>query len=360
MKITYISLYYRKDRVTGANKRFDEVGQLLQSIHGADLSVVVTDGNQPAWIDRAQVKTFSSFQTLLQRMLVYVKLTLWLLFQPKSIVYTDFMPVPILGLRKHSHYQLIHDLRSFTKFSRSVVGKLSSFAQTLELRLCENIVCVSEFTKKELIELCGISKEKIVVSYNGVHDFKITKDVNKNLKRDLDVLYVATFEERKNHIALIKALGIINKPLKVVLIGRDLGLRDFVLAEAKFVSERVEGLEIEFIDSVSEADLERYYLRSNVFVSPALYEGFGMPVIEGMNYGCKVACSDIEVFREVAAEAASYFDPGDPKSIAIEIQNQLESGNRPSLANASNIKRFHWGSIAQTLNDRFQDSWKKI
>jgi glycosyltransferase involved in cell wall biosynthesis len=66
-------------------------------------------------------------------------------------------------------------------------------------------------------------------------------------------------------------------------------------------------------------ELLQLYARAQAFVYPSTFEGFGMPVLEAMAAGIPVACSDIPPLREVAGEAALFFDPTDEDAIAIAL-----------------------------------------
>ena len=55
-----------------------------------------------------------------------------------------------------------------------------------------------------------------------------------------------------------------------------------------------------------------------VFISPSLYEGFGMPIIEAEAAGLTIACSNILVFREVANNKCIFFDPQTLKIYIIQ------------------------------------------
>jgi glycosyltransferase involved in cell wall biosynthesis len=53
------------------------------------------------------------------------------------------------------------------------------------------------------------------------------------------------------------------------------------------------------------------YEHASAFIYPSLYEGFGIPPLEAMSYGCPVVCSKTSSIPEVVGDAGEYFDPGD-------------------------------------------------
>ena len=63
---------------------------------------------------------------------------------------------------------------------------------------------------------------------------------------------------------------------------------------------------------------------AEALVFPSTFEGFGMPVLEAMAAGVPVACSDIPPLREVAGDAALFFDPYSPERIADGIRRVLD------------------------------------
>lgn len=78
--------------------------------------------------------------------------------------------------------------------------------------------------------------------------------------------------------------------------------------ELSFISEKsMDGRVIH--TEGSDAELANAYKFASVFVYPSLYEGFGIPLLEAMHYGCPILASSTSCFPEIAAEAALYFDP---------------------------------------------------
>ena len=105
-----------------------------------------------------------------------------------------------------------------------------------------------------------------------------------------------------------------------------------------------------FLGWVSPADLEGLYALASCFVFPSLYEGFGLPVLEAMERGVPVACSNRGSLAEVAGGAARLFDPESPRSIAEAIEALLsDPAERERLAHAgrANAARFTWAETAR-------------
>src|SRR5205807_5399520 len=74
----------------------------------------------------------------------------------------------------------------------------------------------------------------------------------------------------------------------------------------------------------STQELDSLYALADCLVLPTLHEGFGLPVLEAMARSVPVICSDIPALREVAGEAALYFNPRDPRQIAMRIADAIE------------------------------------
>ena len=71
-----------------------------------------------------------------------------------------------------------------------------------------------------------------------------------------------------------------------------------------------------FTGPVDDADLDALYGGAYAFVSASLFEGFGLPGLEAMNFGLPLAVSNIPVFNEIYQNGAIYFDPSNPEDIA--------------------------------------------
>ena len=73
----------------------------------------------------------------------------------------------------------------------------------------------------------------------------------------------------------------------------------------------------------TDEQLITLYKTARAFVAPSRYEGFGIPIIEAFSCGCPCATSDSSCFPEIAGEAAVYFDPDSPESMAEALRKIL-------------------------------------
>jgi glycosyltransferase involved in cell wall biosynthesis len=156
------------------------------------------------------------------------------------------------------------------------------------------------------------------------------------------VLCVGAKRPHKNQEVLLRALPLLPEDVVAVLVGHpesyDAELRS--LATELSVADRVR-----FLDYIADRDLEGLWRIADCAAFPTLGEGFGLPVLEAMQRGVPLACSDIPVLREVGAELPFYFDPRDERSAAAAISAALQDGSRTEAGRAR-AATFTWERAA--------------
>ena len=350
MNIYYCSLYYINCFSSGANKRFDELGKRLLIEHRSNFKCIVTVDNKPAWCPIEQCVFIPSYSSKLQRIISWLYLSIKMLTLPAGIFINDFMPIPLFSGR-HKHMQTIYDLRNFEGYGRGGLGAVTGYFQKRQLSSANKIITISDFTSEAIQKFCSVDQENIIVSYCGLCEQRV--DVSQHI-RDIDILYVATFEKRKNHKRLMEAIKLFDYSLNVTFVGSDNGLKQEMVDLASSLQSR--GHSIRFLEQVSENELREVYCRSKVFCFPSLYEGFGMPLVEAYQFGCNVVCSDIAIFREVTMNKGSYFDPcseqdiKDKLRIALEMNVLEDSSLREEI-----VKRYSWDSIFRSFKAQILD-----
>jgi glycosyltransferase involved in cell wall biosynthesis len=239
---------------------------------------------------------------------------------------------------------LIHDVRQFTQY-RKYQNTILTYLYYANLSIQCNIITVSNFTKNEILKLCSKSKN-IIVSPNGI---KSNTLIDYATPKDIDILYIATFESRKNHLFLIdviKSITITHPDIKVILIGRDLGTKQKVINK---ISELKLKKNISIVNKCSQSEIDRFYLRSKVLVNPSKYEGFGMPLLEALSYKINVVCSDILPFKEICGSHCMYCKLDDVLSFKENIIKAL--CKNPISEDHLKIfqKNYSWVTIALNL-----------
>jgi glycosyltransferase involved in cell wall biosynthesis len=344
MKIVYCSPYYDPAVPSGANRRFDEVCRRLERDFGDDFTLIVAKGKQPTWWQGKNLVEVdyrfnhrSKFGALREIEKVLDDL-------PPSVVIMESVPIPFRALKRHTHFQCVYDFRYFYSFSKSFWYRLFFSAYLKhEWRRSQYIVTCSEFSISELKRFVGVPRERVVKSFFGINQQIFSVPHRPLVEKDYDLIYVGHFDGHKNHAPLIEALTLMRTKPKTLFIGVDNGKLASLHEQVAHL-----GLEkdVEFKTVKNEKEVWDCYTRSKVFVSPSLYEGFGMPTIEALALGLPVALSDIEVFHEVGGDLAVYFDPHDPKSIASTLTKLLTNPNPPEVKVVrEHLEQFTWDKI---------------
>jgi len=241
-------------------------------------------------------------------------------------------------------------------------GDFSVFDNTIKekalaIKRADHIICVSEQTRKDLIDLLGINPMKISVVYHG---FDLTSQQPimssfENNKRSF-LLYVGTRAGYKNFGGFLKAFSqsnFLKNNFDIVCFG---GGR-FSGKEISII--RHLGINPESVRQVSGDDnlLAGFYKAAKALVYPSLYEGFGIPPLEAMSFDCPVVCSNVSSIPEVVGDAGLMFDPYDIQSIKSALEKiVIDETLREDLINRgrARIKKFSWERCARETLDVYQ------
>jgi len=199
------------------------------------------------------------------------------------------------------------------------------------LRAANQIICVSEHSKKDAVRLYGIDPAKISVIYNAVdpryhvkHDAASLIEVRQRYALpESFLLHVGTIEPRKNLSRLLDAFATLKEEfegLKLVLVGQK-----GWLYEPFFEKLAEMGLESEVIlpGFVPEADLPAIFQLATLFVYPSIYEGFGLPPLEALAGGTPVVCSNASSLPEVVGSAGLLVPPHDTHALTAALRRLL-------------------------------------
>jgi len=215
----------------------------------------------------------------------------------------------------------------------------------------------SEATRADIVATYGTSPDRIVVSGLGPGNVVARVDPASVSDQDLHalglpwerfLLAIGTLEPRKNLDRLIEAMPLLADPGLGLAIAGGRGWKESVIftqVQRLGIADR-----IVFLGYVEDADLARLLARTEAFVFPSLYEGFGMPILEAMLAGAPVLASARPAMEEVGGAAARYFDPTSPSSIAAAIgEVTSDPGLVQSMQEAGPVRaeRFTWERAAK-------------
>ena len=214
------------------------------------------------------------------------------------------------------------------------------------------IICISENTKKDLLERYSIPDSKVTVTY-------LASEIDASLAYGSEpvpsrpyYLYIGNRASYKNFDILLSAFA------KAVSVQPDIALcvvgSPFNEIEEKLIAELKLTAHIEYYGYASDRQLAKLYRCSVAFVYPSLYEGFGIPPLEAMSCGTAVVASNCSSIPEVVGDAGLLFDPRATCDLADILLLLLDSPTkREDLINkgCQRAKLFNWDkTVAQTLD----------
>ena len=204
------------------------------------------------------------------------------------------------------------------------------------LEAADAIVAVSEFTRREVVELADVPAERVRVVPNGV-DPVFTPD-GPRVEGDY-VLAVGTLEPRKNLERSVEA-------------AREAGVELRVVGARGWGGVDVDG----WVGEIPDSELAALYRGARSVLYPSLYEGFGLPVLEAMACGAPVVTSLDTAMAEVAGDVAVLVDPLDVSAIAAGIVAADARRDELARAGVERAREFTW----QRSADAVVELWREL
>lgn len=268
---------------------------------------------------------------------------------------------------KYKAVVTVHDLTLSVysnKLFKNPIAGLFWKSQLKGISSADQIIAISENTKRDVVKYCGVTERKISTTYYGLSpNFRPNADtkamnevVNHYGINKPYFLYVGGLQFSKNVPAIVEAFS------RLVKDGRDIllvlvGIKRFWLREEKELGRQLSKLDIKnkvmIIDWANGRELAALYSGAISLVHPALYEGFGLVPLEAMASGCPVITSNTSSLPEVVGEAALMVGPSQPEDIAKAMRLFMDDDDLRQRFKDLGIRRssfFSWQKTAvQTL-----------
>ena len=226
------------------------------------------------------------------------------------------------------------------------------------------VVAATRSTKYDIVRYFDIPASKVAVIYRGIEttNFRESVDGNESIppaeKMSVEAgtyaIYPAKPWPHKNHGRLFAALAKVKKDtgLRIPLVctgrppkGQDGFLED--LAKQYEISDQVN-----CIGYLSESAIQQYLAGARLLLFPSLFEGLGIPLLEAMDRGIPIACSNVSCIPEVVGNAALMFDPYSVEDIANKISTiWLDDNLKSDLARRGKqrAKDFSWEEATRSF-----------
>lgn len=241
-------------------------------------------------------------------------------------------------------HDLIHEKfpQYFSKFDRGASLKARA------IQRADHIICVSENTKKDLLDIYPIDPKSVSTVHHGYNLHARAQAEQK----DNYLLYVGErggYKNFENFILGASDLLKEDRTLQIICTGKPFNNFELKLFSDMGIQDQL------FIRTAIDSEaLLTLYRKAKAFVYPSLYEGFGIPILEAFSQSCPVLLSDASCFPEVAQDGAIYFDPYSPPSIRAALQMVLNDADltKRTIENANlRLQDFSIEKMAQKTSE---------
>lgn len=266
---------------------------------------------------------------------------------------TIFDLIPLIMEKEYAKHLSASALETFRR-------KLNQMESDFDLFLH-----ISEHTRSDFVnELAVKAKKHVVTPLAANSSFKPYPFPRQPSEKEY-VFYPGGLDPRKNMNRALKAFA---KLLSLHGAEPAIQATDFLIActmdepSKKLLMKSAKELgiaeRIRLAGFVDDSSLVKLYQKARCLFFPALYEGFGLPILEGLACGLPVAAANTSSLPEVAGNFAFYFDPYDIDEMAQALYQALQAPMNPDAKRAryEYSKNFSWQKTALATLDAFQSS----
>lgn len=216
-----------------------------------------------------------------------------------------------------------------------------------------HIFTVSNTMKEEIIKYYRAPPSKISVTYNGISQNMLSAGGQGEIVKEKIILLVGSFNLRKNHHTLIKAFldSKLKNEYQLALVGD----KNKVFREAGIDKHTLESGNVKIYPQLGEQELIELYQKAEVLVSLSVYEGFGIPLLEGLFFNCKVVCSDIPVYRELFNNYVSFCDPYNVDGVKKVLTETIKTHSKIDFKETQLFEKYSYASTAKVIVDKMRE-----
>lgn len=334
----YVNARFVTQPLTGVQRYAFEVCLQLKNMDPGIVFLSPANVVHHEWVQILAVKKIGLLKGHLWEQ---IELPIYLKRQKKAILFSPCNTGPLFFNRQ---LLSLHDVafKIFPQFNSNLFQVWYNF---LVPRLCKkalHIFTVSQTVKKEICTYYAVRESKISVTFNGVSAAMI-EAASVVVEKEKMILSIGSLNKRKNIEFLIEAFlsSQLVSHYKLVIIGKP----NDIYSQSNLRNHP----QIEIIENATDSQLVSYYQRAELACFLSVYEGFGIPVLESLQFACKLICADIPVFRELY-EGAVYFCNPTKEQDLIEMLNQISSMSATSKEKVLDLnQKYNYFQSAQHI-----------
>lgn len=362
MRVSYDHQIFSAERYGGVARYFHELAKRVNRAQDMRASIIA-----PLYINRYLTETGAPMRGLrvpeIPKMGVGVRVIDDLIssaafrLSPPDLLHETYYRPKSLAPRGCPVVVTVHDMihekfnGSFGAADQTSASKRSAVARA------DRVICVSEHTRADLIQMFDPDPQKIKTIHHG---FSVSRTADPEIVPDVTrpyFLYVGQRTRYKNFGNLLTAYASsqrLRSDFDLVAFGAT------PFTQKEIVQIRAHGLSSAHIRYLSGDDalLGFLYRNATALVYPSIYEGFGIPPLEAMSLECPVLCSNTSSIPEVVAEAGLYFDPSRIEAIreAMEtLASSAELGRQLRARGLARAEHFSWDKCASETVEVYRE-----
>jgi glycosyltransferase involved in cell wall biosynthesis len=365
MRILYDYQAFSRQFYGGVSRYFVELARLLSRLDNTEVKILapfyinhylkeldpgIVSGRQISHVPKAAGRLFNIYN----RAATHYQAAN---YSPDILHETYYAQQPLPLNSNHARIVTVYDM-IHERFPEYFPGWDNTAAtKQLAVARADHVICISETTRRDLLEISNISPDKVSVVHLGFYSPQTRGTPTEPLIDSPYLLYVGIRSGYKNFQRLLEAYArspALRGQYRLVCFGGGKFSNTEVRQRKKL------GLAADRLVWMGGSDkiLMQLYRHAAAFVYPSLYEGFGIPPLEAMAHNCPVVCSTGGSISEVVGAAGEFFDPCDTDAIAQAIENATGPQERSTELRAlgrQRITRFTWEKCACDTHAIYSD-----
>ena len=258
----------------------------------------------------------------------------------------------IFGSHSPAIVVTVHDMIHELSVDQSNLYKRVSRQKKKMLDICDYCICVSNNTRKDLLNLYPYLEHKSCVVYHGYY---LTKEESGCSKQsDRYILYVGKREGYKNFGYVCNVMELLkDEDIICMCVGEDFTPEE----EHVFLSKGIQDKMVSI--TATDSELRCLYHNAVCLIYPSLYEGFGLPILEAFGNRCPVVLTNKSCFPEIAGDAAIYVDGINSDEAAQTVRTLVkDTGKRDEMTEKGieRLKAFSWENAVDGTIDAYKEA----